>query len=237
MPLTPKGAEKFVTFALDSKTDIRRIDNGSKQTRLGKAVRGLLTVSVKSNWVIDYEITPPVEEDRDIVIDEARYDGWKPVGEVKELEKYQPGCASRWLRPRARPPRSRSHASTARNNMSRLAPLGQIACWGPSAALKPCRPALKEAVAKQLSALTTSTRQPPGAKAGSGGHQNHQGSGRLRENLKSVGQGSDLGRRYLDKLKGQEDRLAAIASEDESLEKLIAAKQKDAQDLAQNLSL
>ncbi len=50
MPLTPKGAEKFVTFALDSKTDIRRTDDGSKQTRLGKAVRGLLTVSVKSRW-------------------------------------------------------------------------------------------------------------------------------------------------------------------------------------------
>ncbi len=52
-----------------------------------------------------------------------------------------------------------------------------------------------------------------------------------------MGQGSDLGRRYLDKLKGQEDRLATIASEDESLEKLIAAKQMVAQELAQSLSL
>ena len=38
LPLTGKGASKFVTFALDSKTDIRRIDHGVKQTRLGKAV-------------------------------------------------------------------------------------------------------------------------------------------------------------------------------------------------------
>ncbi len=64
-----------------------------------------------------------------------------------------------------------------------------------------------------------------------------QDQGRLRENLKSVGNSSDLGRRYLDTLKGQEDRLAAIATEDENLEKLIAAKEKAAQDLAQSLTL
>ncbi len=58
MPLTPKGAEKFVTFALESKpTSAASTIVRNRPAR--QAVRGLLTVSVKSNWVIDYEITPP----------------------------------------------------------------------------------------------------------------------------------------------------------------------------------
>jgi hypothetical protein len=39
LPLTPKGDAKFVTFALDGKTDIRREDRGIKETRLGAELR------------------------------------------------------------------------------------------------------------------------------------------------------------------------------------------------------
>ncbi len=87
LPLTGKGASKFVTFALDAKTDIRRIDHGVKQTRLGKAVDGQLTLTIKSRRSIDYEITPPAEEDRQIVIDEPRLDGWTPANPAGEIEQ------------------------------------------------------------------------------------------------------------------------------------------------------
>jgi septal ring factor EnvC (AmiA/AmiB activator) len=60
---------------------------------------------------------------------------------------------------------------------------------------------------------------------------------RIRENLKSVGQGNDLGKRYIDSLKSQEDRLAAIAREDRDLEADIATKRKNAEDVARQINL
>ncbi len=87
LPLLSKGTTRFITFALDSKTEIRREDRGVKQTRLGKAARGELTLTVKSRWAIDYEITPPGEEDREVFIEEPRQDGWKPAGDTKDIEE------------------------------------------------------------------------------------------------------------------------------------------------------
>ena len=140
LPLTPKGAEKFVTFALDSKTDIRRTDNGSKQTRLGKAVRGELTVTVKSRWDIDYEITPPADEDRDIVIDEARSDGWKPTGKAKDIEE----TPSRLRFKVAAPKGKTTKVTLAREHIdqqsSRWATSMRTACSRPSAAWRTARP-------------------------------------------------------------------------------------------------
>ena len=60
---------------------------------------------------------------------------------------------------------------------------------------------------------------------------------RIRQNLQSVGQGSDLGRRYLDTLKSQEDRLTEIDKADAKLESDIAAKRQAAADLARRLTL
>jgi len=60
---------------------------------------------------------------------------------------------------------------------------------------------------------------------------------RIRRNLESVGQGSDLGRRYIDTLKTQEDRLAEISRTDGTLEGEIAAKRQSAEELARRLTL
>ncbi len=60
---------------------------------------------------------------------------------------------------------------------------------------------------------------------------------RIRKNLQSTGQGSDLGRRYLDTLRKQEDRLSAIADADKSLLSEIQAKRKTAAEMAKALTL
>ena len=60
---------------------------------------------------------------------------------------------------------------------------------------------------------------------------------RIRRNLASVGQQWDLGRRYLDMLKAQEDRLAEINRLDQTLEKEIAAKRQSAQEIVRQLAL
>jgi hypothetical protein len=238
LPLTPKGAEKFVTFAIDSKTSIRRGDNGSKQTRLGVAVRGELTVSVKSRWTIDYEITPPADEDRDIVIEEARYDGWKPAGEMKDLEETPVRLRFKVAAPKGKTTKITLVRDHTDQHFLALGALDADTLLTTISGLENGTPALKETVATLSAHVTAMNEANAHRKKLETERSKITGDQqRLRENLKSVGQGSDLGRRYLDTLNGQEDRLAAIASEDEGLEKLIAVKQKAAQELAQYLSL
>jgi hypothetical protein len=75
-----------VTFALDSRTDIRREDKGVLRTQLGKAVNGVLTLTTCLRRSISYEITAQSDEDRQIVIEEARVDGWKPASDTSVAE-------------------------------------------------------------------------------------------------------------------------------------------------------
>ena len=87
LPLLPRGTLKFVTFALDTKTDIRREDKGMQRTVLGKAVNGVLTLTTRSRRTIAYEVTAPADEDREIVVEEPRAVGWKPSPESKDVEE------------------------------------------------------------------------------------------------------------------------------------------------------
>ena len=61
--------------------------------------------------------------------------------------------------------------------------------------------------------------------------------GRIRSNLQAAGQGSDLGRRYIDTLKTQEDRLVEITRTETALEGELAAKVRSAEELAKQLTL
>ena len=87
LPLLSKDTLRFVTFALDSKTSIRREDQDVVETTLGKAVNGTLTLTTRSRRTIVYEVTPPADEDREIVVEEARVDGWKPSADTKDVEE------------------------------------------------------------------------------------------------------------------------------------------------------
>lgn len=238
LPRTPKGSFKFITFAIDTKTEIRRYDRGVRQTRLGRAVNGELTVTVRSRRTIDYEITPPVDEDREIVIDEARSDGWRPAANAKDLEE----TAARLRYKVAAAKGSTTKASLILErldhetiNLGTLAPERVLATIS---GLENEDAALKDAVAR-LGALvveinsTNARRRELEAEIKKIGEDQE----RIRRNLQAVGQGSDLGRRYLDALRVQEDRLAAIATTDKTLETDLAAKRTAAQELAKSLTL
>ena len=153
LPLLARGATRFVTFALDSRTAIRRADQGVKQTRLGKAVRGELTLTVKSLWTIDYEITPPSGEDREVVIEEPRQDGWKAIGESRGIEETPTRLRYTVLAPKGTTTKAtlaREHVEYESVVLTTLGPDRMLSIMG---SLQNQAPALKEAIAK-LSALT-----------------------------------------------------------------------------------
>jgi hypothetical protein len=238
LPLLSKGTTKFITFALDSKTDIRREDRGVKQTRLGKAARGELTLTVKSRWAIDYEITPPGEEDREVFIEEPRLDGWKPAGDAKEVEETATRLRYRVVAPKGKTTKAtltREHTDYQTVSLTSLAPDRILATVS---GLQNETGALKEAITKlgvvvgDITKANARKRELESEKKKIGDDQE-----RIRKNLASVGQSSDLGRRYLDTLKAQEDRLAAIAAEEKKLEDDLAGKTKRAEEIAQDLAL
>ena len=238
LPLLSKGTTKFTTFALDSKTDIRREDRGVKQTRLGKAARGELTLTVKSRWAIDYEITPPGEEDREVFIEEPRLDGWKQAGDTKDVEETATRLRYRVVAPKGKTTKAtltREHTDYQMVSLTSLAPDRILATVS---GLQNETGALKEAITK-LSAVVGDITKANARKRELESEKKKIGDDqeRIRKNLASVGQSSDLGRRYLDTLKAQEDRLAAIAAEEKKLDDDLAGKTKKAEEIAQDLAL
>lgn len=238
LPLLPKGATRYVTFALDSKTAIRRSDRGIKQVRLGKAVRGELSVTVKSLWAVDYEITPPAEEDREVIIEEPRQDGWKATGDSANAEETPARLRYTVAAPKGKTTKatlSREHVDYESVTLSSLAPDRIVAVIS---GLENQTPALKEAIAK-LGALAGDIGKANAHKRELDSERQKIASDqdRIRKNLASTGSSSDLGRHYLDTLKSQEDRLTAIAAEEKAIEQEIAGKMKEAEGVAQALVL
>jgi hypothetical protein len=238
LPLVPKGAVKFVTFALDSKTDIGREDKGARRTVLGKAVNGELTMTIRSRRTIGYEITPPADEDREIVIEEARAEGWAPSAETKDVEETPTRFRFKVAAPKGKTTKATLVLDRTDRETVVLTSLAAEEILTRISGLDNESAALKATVAK-LAALVAEITVAKSERAQLGAQRQKitEDQDRIRRNLQSVGAGSDLGRRYIDTLKAQEDQLAGIARRDQTLEADIAAKRKSAEELARQLIL
>jgi hypothetical protein len=238
LPLTPKEAMRLATFALDTKTAIRRNDRGMVQTMLGKALNGTLTVQTRSRRTIDYEVTTPPDEDRDIVVEEERVAGWTPIAGIKGIEE----TPTRYRHTIAAPRGTTTKASftTERLDSERivLTELDVDDMLVRVRGLENETPALKAVVAK-LTALVEDMNKARAQRSQLDSERQRivRDQERVRSNLQSVGQASDLGRRYLATLKTQEDRLAEISTLDAKLEKEIEGKTKAAEDAVRQLTL
>lgn len=238
LPLTGKGDSKFVIFALDAKTDIRRTDNGVRQTRLGKSVNGVLTLSTKSVRTIDYEITPPVEEDREIVIEEMRPDGWKPAADSGDIELTASRLRYSVSAPKGQTKKVQLKLERTDDERVRLSTLDTGNIYTTLRGLSNSSDALKAAVAQLgslVSAINNAERKQRVLEDEV--RQITADQDRIRENLAAVGQGSDLGRRYVETLRTQEDRLSEIKTELAGLDASIAKNKANAVEIANSLTL
>jgi hypothetical protein len=238
LPLIGKGSSKFATFALDAKTDIRRTDQGRKQTRLGKAVDGVLTLTTKSVQTIGYEITPPTEEDREIIIDEARRDGWQPVSDGDKIELTAARLRYRVSAPKGETTKVALKFENTDKQTIRLVTLDANRIYATLRGLENTSPSLQKAISELgdiVAAINEAERQRNNLEAETSKIAEDQE--RIRKNLQAVGQSSDLGRRYLDTLRTQEERLASIREEMEQLNADIDGKRKEAVEIAKSLTL
>ena len=238
LPLLAKGATKFVTFALDTRTDIRREDAGTVQTTLGKASRGVLTIETRSRRTLRYEVAAPADEDRVIVVEEAREDGWAPASEMKDVEKTPSQFRYSLTAAAGKTTNAALVLQRADSEIVELSTLEPSDVLARLDGLQNASAALKDAVAK-LSGFVEAINATQAKRDALEAERTKIGEDqtRLRENLKSVGPATDLGRRYIETLKAQEDRFGEIAKLDAAAEKELAAERQSAADLARGLTL
>jgi hypothetical protein len=238
LPLLPKGAFKFVTFALDAKTDIRRDDRGTQRTALGKALNGVLTLSTRSRRTIAYEVTAPPDEDRDIVVEEPRTAGWTPTPDSKDIEETPTRFRFKILAAKGQVTKATLAIERVDSETVALTGLAPAVILARISGLQNESETLKDTVTRlgaivgEISKARSQRSQLDAERKKIGDDQE-----RIRRNLQSVGQGSDLGRQYVETLKKQEERLAQITRTDQSLEEEITAKRQAAEQLARQLSL
>jgi hypothetical protein len=238
LPLLSKGVAKFVTFALDAKTDIRRQDGGPKSTQLGKVVNGLLTTTTRTRRTLSYEIVAPADEDRDIVVEEARSDGWTLTNDTKNVETTPTRYRYTVAAPKGRTTTVSLVLERVDSDSVLLTTLAAEEILARVRGLQNESEAFKATVAK-LSSIVSDINKATAQRAQLESERGKitEDQERIRENLKSVGPGNDLGKRYIDILKGQEDRLAVMAKQDRDAEADIAAKRKSAEDVARQINL
>ena len=237
LPLLPKATFKFVTFALDAKTDIRREDKGVQRTVLGKAASGVLTVTSRSRRSIDYEVTAPADEDREIVVEEARLPGWKAAADSKEVEETPTRFRQKIVAPKGQVTKGVLTLERIDSEDVMLASVPAEDILARIRGLQNESPALRDAVAK-LGAIVAEISRARAQRAQLDVERKKIGEDqeRIRRNLGSVGQGSDLGRQYIETLRKQEERFAQIATSEQSLDAEIAAKRVAAEQLARQLT-
>jgi hypothetical protein len=238
LPLTPKDATRLATFAVDTKTAIRRDDRGTVQTMLGKALNGTLTVQTRSTRTIDYEVTAPPDEDREILVEEERVTGWTPLAGTQGIEETPTRYRHTISAPRGKTTKASFTTERLDSEQIVLTELDVDDMLVRIRGLQNETPALK-AVIERLSTLVEDMNKARTQRSLLDTERERivRDQARVRENLRSVGQASDLGRRYLATLKTQEDRLGEISAADAKLEAEIDAKTKAAEDAVRQLTL
>jgi hypothetical protein len=237
LPLLPKGTFKFVTFALDAKTDVRREDQGVQRTVLGKAVNGVLTITTRLRRTLAYEVTAPPDEDREIVVEEPRQEGWKPAAESKDIEETPTRFRHRIVAAKGQATKASLSLERIQSETVALTSLGAEEVLGRIRNLHNESAALKDTVAK-LGTIVAEINKARAQRTQLDAERKKIGEDqeRIRRNLQSVGQGSDLGRQYIDTLRKQEERFAEIARTEQSLDAEVAARRQAAEQLARQLS-
>jgi hypothetical protein len=238
LPLLPKGTFKFVTLALDTKTDIRREDQGVQRTTLGKSINGELTITTRSRRTVAYEVTPPVEEDREVIVEEPRAAGWSPSADQQEIEETPTRFRFKIDAPKGKTAKSTLVLERTDRRVVHLTSLApeQILTTiqgleNESAALKAAMTRLGETIG-EINRARAQRNQLEAERKKIGEDQE-----RIRRNLGSVGSNSDLGRRYLETLKTQEERLSVIGRSEQLLDAEIAARRNVAEEIAKGLTL
>lgn len=238
LPLLPRGTFKFVTLAIDTKTDIRRHDKGVQRTVLGKSINGELTITTRSRQTIDYEVTTPAEEDREVIVEEPRPAGWSPSADQQTIEETPTRFRFKIDAAKGKTTKASLVLERTDRRIVRLTTLAPEQILATIQGLENESPALQSTVARLGETIREINRaRAQRTELDAERKKIAEDQERIRRNLGSVGAGSDLGRRYLDTLKAQEERLGVIGRSEQLLDAEITARRNAVEEIARGLSL
>jgi chromosome segregation ATPase len=171
-----------------------------------------------------------------VLVEEDRDTGWSPAADTKDIETTP--TKLRWHVRAAKGQTAKAELALERTDQQvvTLTTLSAEDMLVRIRGLENEGPALKEAVARladvvaDISRAKTQKTQIDAERKKIADDQE-----RIRKNLASAGQSSDLGRRYLDTLRQQEDRLGELQKTDTALDEAIAQKRKAAEEIARRL--
>ncbi|HAU28547.1 MAG TPA: hypothetical protein DCW68_00330 [Rhodospirillaceae bacterium] len=233
MPILAKGEERMVSFALDSKTTILR---DSRQDSLTGDIRisgGVAQIAITSRAETTYTVKAPEGEDRAILIEHPKRSGWNLVApdpksaEVTDgfyrIPLKAPAGKSVNLKVVLEKPEMRSLQLL---NLSSSDISTYLASFGKESPKARKAFETMASLRRDVDAVDAEIRALSNERDGITRDQE-----RLRDNLESVPEDSDLARRYLATMDSQETRLETIAkaiTEQEKAKAKAVAKLKAA---------
>ncbi len=242
MPLVPKGENRFISFALDTKTKIDRMTQDDRHLGTITIVKGILHQKTVSNNTTTYTIKAPPDEERTIVIEHPRREGWelvKPDGLAAEPDKTSNSYRLRVDVPAGKDKTLKvtlTRADTETIALVQDSPQDldtRMAAAGKDLP-EETRRALEKV--KQLQAAVFAPQQEM-----NNIQQERQtifsNQERIRQNLQSVSTNTPIGKRYMDQLDKEEDKLNALTKREEEARAKLNEAQKALQDYVADLNL
>ncbi len=242
MPLVPKNEDRFISFALDTKT---KIDMQAQDDR----TLGLITISQgvlhqKTVWrnTTTYTVRGPEDEDRAIVIEQNRRPDWellKPEGIAGEPETT---ATHHRLRLDVPAGKDRELKVTLQNEGEETIAL--VSCYPDDIRTRmeamgqdiprDLRKALEKVIEMRGAAFTFEQKINEIAQER---QRIYEDQNRLRENIRSVGTGSTVGERYMKNLNEQEDKLDRLVAQEEDTRAAMVTAQQELADYVSGLEL
>ena len=234
----PAGEERLISFAVDERVRIDREEERSQRITQGRVVDGVLQLTMTDRNETVYRIAGAADEDRSILIEHPRWQGWDlvapPAGEVELTgEDY-------------RMPVDLSAGETLaltvvmeRPRYQRLQLIDlnedQIAFYADAEQLSA---ELRAAVAA-LAGYRADLRDTEAALAGLVAELDAilEDQGRIRRNLDAVPRDSDLYERYLNTLGEQEDLVERLGRQIQEAREAVAATRQTLIDYARSLDM
>ena len=207
----PAGDERLVSYALDQKMRADREVSTRQRVAKGKISRGVLEVTFLDEQTTTYRFKAPAREARTLVIEHPRQAGWRL--KAAQIETAEVTDASYRVRQQLAPGEEVVIELTLeRPRLQRLQLINvttaQLAAFARYRELDPSVHRAFERIAELRRVIEGHERQLQ--QLGQTRDRIFQEQKRIRDNLGRVPHNSDLQRRYLTKLDGQESELEQI---------------------------
>ena len=242
MPLVPKGEDRFISFALDTKTKIDQQVQEDRRLGVIRITKGTLYQKVLWRNTTTYTVKGPEDEERLIVIEHPRRPEWDLI--APEGIEGEPETTATHHRLRVRVPAGKNKTLTVtlqnegEEGIGRLYASPEDITARIAAVGKDMPGDLRRALEKIAGLRGTVFSLEQKIYAIENERQRiYNDQQRLRENINTVSTNNNMGKRYLQNLEEQENRLDQLVKEEAATRAAMDKAQRELQDYIAGLEL